>query len=79
MAALARRIRFGCSLQLPPVRLGATTLERLQPGDLLRLDVGAGRLSEWRVGGQTLSLAQAMRHGAHRAARIEPPVAGGES
>ncbi len=74
MGALARRIRFGCSLQLPTVRLGAGALEKLQPGDVLRLDVGAGTLSEWRVGGQTLSLAQAMRHGMHRAARIELPV-----
>ena len=78
MAALARRIRFGCSLQLPATGLGAGTLERLEPGDVLRLDVGASTLSDWRVGGQTLFHAQAMRHGAQRAAHIEGPIAGGE-
>jgi hypothetical protein len=31
-------------------------------------------LSEWRVGGQKLSLAQAIRQGEHRAARIERTV-----
>jgi flagellar motor switch protein FliM len=79
MAAAARRIRFGCSLQLPTVRLAAGALERLQLGDVLRLDLGASTLSEWRVGGQPLALAQAMRHGAHRAARIVRRLSGGES
>ena len=31
-------------------------------------------LSEWKVGGQTLSLAQVIRQGTHRAARIDRPV-----
>ena len=78
MAATARRIRFGCSLQLPTVRLPAQSLEQLRPGDVLRLDAAANVLSEWRVGGQPLSVARAMRHGPHRAARIERSVAGGE-
>ena len=77
MADVARQIRFGCSLQLPTVRLAATALEHLQPGDVVRLDLDAGTLSEWRVGGRPLSLAQAMRHGSHRAARIERAIAGG--
>src|SRR3974377_1695368 len=38
---LARRIRFGCSLQLPAVRLAAKSLENLEPGDVLRLDQAA--------------------------------------
>ena len=75
---VARRIRFGCSLQLPTVRLAARALEELQPGDVLRLDVGASALSEWRVAGLPLLLAKAMRHGEHRAARVERAVAGGE-
>jgi flagellar motor switch protein FliM len=78
MADAARRIRFGCSLQLPAARLQASVLEHLQPGDVLRLDLAAGTLSEWRVGGRPLFLAQAMRRGSHRAARIERAVAGGE-
>jgi flagellar motor switch protein FliM len=71
MAELARGIRFGCALQLPARKLEASLLEELKPGDVLRLDVNAGSLSEWRVGGETLATARAMRQGAHRAARIE--------
>lgn len=78
MRALSERIRFGCSLQLPTVRLSASSLERLEPGQVLRLDVASSTLSDLRVGDQTLFLAQAMRHGAHRAARIERGVPGGE-
>ena len=79
MATLAKRIRFGCSLQLPTVRIGANALEQLKPGDVLRLDSSADTLSEWRVGGQVLSLAQPMRRGAHRAGRIERALGGGEA
>jgi flagellar motor switch protein FliM len=78
MADVARRIRFGCSLQLPAVRMAASAIDHLHPGDVLRLDLDTGTLSEWRVGGRPLSLAHAMRHGSHRAARIERAVAGGE-
>ena len=78
MSDVARAIRFGCSLQLPTVRVAASDLEQVKPGDVLRLDVGTNALSELRVAGQALSLAHAMRHGAHRAARIERVLAGGE-
>ena len=71
MGAAARRIRFGCSLQLPAVRLAASAIENLEPGSVLRLDLAANTLPVWQVGGQTLSEAQAIRQGAHRAARIE--------
>jgi flagellar motor switch protein FliM len=67
----ARRIRFGCSLQLPAVRLTARSLENLAPGDILRIDLAANTLPVLRVGGQSLSRAQAVRQGLHRAARIE--------
>jgi hypothetical protein len=50
-------------------------LEELEPGTVLRLDVAANALPEWRVGGQKLSAAQAIRQGAHRAARMEGPIA----
>ena len=73
MEAAARRIRFGGSLQLPAVRLAASAIENLEPGIVLRLDLAANTLSEWRVGGQTLSEAQAIRQGPHRAARMERP------
>ncbi|MGA2833893.1 MAG: hypothetical protein ABSE55_12555 [Terracidiphilus sp.] len=74
MEAAARRIRFGASLQLPPVRLAASEIEDLVPGTVLRLNLAAGTLPEWRVGGQALLLAQAIRQGAQRAARIERHV-----
>jgi flagellar motor switch protein FliM len=76
MEETAKRIQFGCSLQLPTVRLAASSLEYLQVGDVLRMDVGAETLAELRVGGQALSLAQAMRRGVHRAARIERIIRG---
>jgi flagellar motor switch protein FliM len=79
MEAMARRIRFGCTLQLPSVRLAAGALEDLQPGDVLRLNLGADALSQLRVGGLPLLEARAMRHGAHRAARVEHPIAEGEA
>jgi flagellar motor switch protein FliM len=76
MGAAARRIRFGCSLQLPAVRLRASTIEDLEPGSVLRLDLAANTVPVWKVGGQTLTEAQAIRQGAHRAARIERVIAG---
>jgi len=79
IAAIARRIRFGCTLQLPSVRLAASALEELQPGDVLRLDAAADTIPEWRVGGVSLLKARAMRQGVHRAARVERPIAGGEA
>jgi flagellar motor switch protein FliM len=71
MEATARKIRFGGSLQLPTVRLAAREIEDLEPGSVLRLDLAANTLAEWRVGGQTLAEAQAVRQGPHRAARIQ--------
>ncbi len=76
MEAAVRRIRFGGSLQLPTVRLPASSIENLEPGTVLRFDLSANSLAEWRVGGQQLSRAQAIRQGAHRAARMEGPAQG---
>jgi flagellar motor switch protein FliM len=75
MEAAARKIRFGCSLQLPSVRLAANALENLAPGSIVRFNLPANASPLWRVGGQTLSQAQAIRQGPHRAARIERPIA----
>ncbi|MGA2888319.1 MAG: FliM/FliN family flagellar motor switch protein [Terracidiphilus sp.] len=74
METTARRIRFGGSLQLPAVRIPASTLENLEPGTVLRFNLPANTLPEWRVGGQALSQAQAIRQGPHRAARIDRPI-----
>jgi flagellar motor switch protein FliM len=79
MEAVARRIRFGGSLQLPTVRLAASTIENLEPGTILRLDLAANTLPVWQVGGQPLSQAQAIRQGPHRAARVERPICEAEA
>jgi flagellar motor switch protein FliM len=71
MEASARKIRFGASLQLPSVSIPARTIEALEPGTILRLDLPATTMPIWRVAGQTLSKAQAIRQGARRAARID--------
>jgi flagellar motor switch protein FliM len=75
MEAAARRIRFGCSLQLPTVRVAASALENLEPGSILRLDLPANTIPLWRVGGQSLTEAQAVRQGSHRAARMQHGIA----
>lgn len=68
---MARRLNFGAALQLPSVRLEARELEDLAVGKVIRLDLPVNRLSELRVGGQTLFEAQPIRMGAHRGARLE--------
>jgi len=79
MESSARRIRFGGSLQLPTVRLAASTIESLEPGSILRLDLPANTMPVWQVGGQQLSEAKAIRHGLHRGARLESPIAEAEA
>jgi len=74
MEKTARRIRFGCSLQLPSVRMAASSLEDLEPGSIIKLDLPANTAPLFRVGGQSLARAQAIRHGTHRAARIANPI-----
>lgn len=71
MEATARRLRFGGTLQLPSVRIPASTIASLTPGTILRLDLPANTVPELRVGGQCLLPAEAIRQGEHRAARME--------
>lgn len=71
MEATSRKIAFGASLQLPPVRVPLRTIETLEPGTVIRLDVPAGMVPEWRVGGHVLAAAEAVRQGTRRAARME--------
>jgi flagellar motor switch protein FliM len=71
MIAAARNVRFGCSLQLPTVRVRPGDLENLQPGSVLRLDMPGNVLPVLRVAGQPLHEAMAIRQGPLRAARIE--------
>lgn len=66
-----RQIRFGACLQLPTVAIAAREIEELRPGSILRLGLSAAVPAEWRVAGQRLAPALAIRQGAHRAARLE--------
>jgi len=79
MEGAARFIRFGASLQLPCVRVPASSIERLTPGDILHLDLPATTAPVWCVGGQPMAIAYPLRQGDHRAARIERPLKGSES
>jgi flagellar motor switch protein FliM len=79
IASSARGIRFGCSLQLPTVSVRASEIERLAPGSVLRLNLAANVSPLWRVGGENLARATAVRQGPHRAARIEMPVRSADS
>lgn len=71
MKKAARQIRFGCSLQLPRVRVPASVLENLQPGMLIQLDTPANWLPVMSVAGRNLFEARAVRQGPHRAARMD--------
>jgi flagellar motor switch protein FliM len=76
MESVVRRIPFGCALQLPAVKLETSALERMKPGDVLRLPTAEGALAEWRVAGKPLTVARPMRRGLIRAARIERSLTG---
>lgn len=76
--AAARQIRLGGSLQLPTVRIAAREIEGLRPGTILRMDLSAAVAAEWRVAGQRLAPAQAVRQGLHRAARLQSSPEGGD-
>ena len=71
MMDVARRIRFGTSLQLPTVSVRTADLEGLKPGMVLRLNHPANTLAEVRVAGEPLFEARPVRLGPHRAARLE--------
>ncbi len=77
--AAVRRIHFGGSLQLPAVRIQASEFEDLKPGSLIRFALPSHSKPEWRVGGQRIASAQAIRLGSHRAVRLESLPVKGES
>jgi len=75
MSAAVRRVRFGCSLQLPTVRVHTRELESLQPGSVLQLRLPANAMPELRVAGQPLHAALAIRQGPLRAAKVGQEIA----
>jgi flagellar motor switch protein FliM len=68
---LALGIRFGATLELPRVSLPVSTMEKLEPGMVLRLRLAGETPALWCGGGEVLAQARALRQGEHRAARIE--------
>ncbi|HTB96679.1 MAG TPA: FliM/FliN family flagellar motor switch protein [Terracidiphilus sp.] len=72
MAVLTRRIPFGATLQLPPIRVSANTIESLEAGSVLPLSFSPTKLAEWCVGGQRIARAEVVSVGTLRAAHIEP-------
>lgn len=72
----ARQLRFGACLQLPTVGVAAREFENLEPGTILRLGLSTAASAEWRVAGQRLAAAEPIRHGAHRAARLQSSAEG---
>lgn len=67
-------LRFGASLQLPPVRVQGRDLEGLKPGKILRLKLSAGDESELRVSGVPIFHAMPVKLGEHRAAHLKDTV-----
>jgi flagellar motor switch protein FliM len=72
---LARRIRFGTTLELPRVSLAAAAVEGLEPGTVLRFDLPGRAPALWCAGGEVLGRAHALSQGDQRAARIEDTAA----
>ncbi|HKF45761.1 MAG TPA: FliM/FliN family flagellar motor switch protein [Terracidiphilus sp.] len=74
----ARQIQFGTSLQLPSVRVPATTIESLEPGSVIRLDLSAATKPLWCAAGQVLCEGQAVQQGHRRAVRLDTGLIGRE-
>lgn len=74
MATAVRRVKLGCSLQLPTVRVHARELENLVPGQVLRLNMAANTLPVLCMAGQPMHEAAAIRQGLLRVARIERAI-----
>ncbi len=70
-----RLMKLGASLQLPPVPVAGRQLERLAPGDILRLPLPSNARSELRVSGvpvyESQPVARAGRTAAHLMKTIE--------
>ena len=74
MEANLRRIAFGTTLQLPPVRIEARELENLDVGQLIRFKSPANSKAEWLAGGVMLFHAAPVKVGPHRGAKLESAI-----
>jgi len=68
------QVRFGTTLQFPPVRIRATELTSLESGMILRLPLSMYEAGELRVGGLHFARAYPVRSGEHRGALLEGQV-----
>lgn len=68
--AAARKIHVGGCLQLPSVRIPASTIQNLRLGSVLPLKLSSTTSAEWRIAGQRLSEARVVRHGERRGALL---------
>jgi flagellar motor switch protein FliM len=73
LEAAVRKVRVGASLQLPSVRVAGSEIQNLRPGNVLKLGISSALAAEWRVGGQRLAGARAVRHGSRRGALLCDP------
>lgn len=74
MEQIARRIRFGASLQSAPVRLEARALDALAPGSLIRFRLPADSKAVWSASGIDLFHALPVQTGSHRAVQLLSPL-----
>ena len=74
MRELMGQVRFGTTLQFPPVRIRATELTSLESGMILRLPLSMYEAGELRVGGLHFARAYPVRSGEHRGALLEGQV-----
>ncbi len=70
MEQMARRIRFGASLQTTSVRIEVRELENLEPGRLIRLRLPADSKGIWAAAGVDLYHALPVQAGTHRAVQL---------
>lgn len=74
LLALIRQCRTEATLQLPPVRVPAEAVGRMEKGSVLRLQLPARARAQFRAGGVVLFSAAAVAQGDQRAAHLLGPA-----
>ncbi len=67
-------LKFGATLQLPPVKLSVREMEGLKPGSVILLPTPATVQPELTVAGKPLFFAHAIRQGEYRGAHLLAPT-----
>ncbi|MEO6910885.1 MAG: flagellar motor switch protein FliM [Edaphobacter sp.] len=71
MRALLGEVKVGAMLQFPQMRIRASDVALLVPGEVLRLPLPTTSAAELRVGGLNLGHAHPVQTGEHRGAQLE--------